>query len=139
MSEPISMADFRRQLNELQELAGNVKRDLALGGNDGGTHMPNMSHRLTKVEGVVEGLKHGQTQLLVTIGVVSAVLIGVGIFTLTELSTLSTKTEDLSGKVAELPSKISSQLLDISKTLADVIIAAKQQPPPPPVPPNTHQ
>jgi hypothetical protein len=78
--------------------------------------------RVARLEGVVDGLKHGQTQLLVSIGVVAAFVVGFGIYTLQRIDTLSDKVNDL-------PGKISSELRDITKTLAESITAAKQTPP----------
>jgi hypothetical protein len=133
MSEP-SLKYLQEQNSRLEkELSEARSRPPGDGaGGDGGSHMADVKDRVTRLEGEMGGLKHGQTQLLVSMGVVSAVLIGVGIYTLSELSSLSTKTNDLALKVAALPGQINSGLLDISKTLAEVIIATKQTDIPPP-------
>jgi hypothetical protein len=120
MSEPASLSEMRRQMTELQVLAAEVKQTLGGGGN--GTHMPDMSERLGKLEGTVEGLKHGQTQLLVAIGIVAAFVIGFGIYG-------AQRFDSLNEKVNGLPGQISAELRDITKTIAESITATKQQAP----------
>jgi len=124
MSDPVNLGEMRQQLTELHQLAATVKRDLSSGGGGGNTHMPDMSGRLGTLEGVVDGLKHGQTQLLVAIGIVAAFVIGFGVYTLQ-------KVDAVNEKVGALPAQISSELRDLTKTLADVIIATKSVQPPP--------
>jgi hypothetical protein len=105
-------------------------------GDGGDTHMPHMNERLAKVEGIVEGL--GRTQeftLVAVIGVgaiIAAFVIGFGIYSLQRIDVLN-------DKVNALPSQINSDLRDLTKTLADVIIATKQaqqSPPTPQTPPQ---
>jgi hypothetical protein len=97
------------------------------GGND--THMPDMNERMGRLEGEIGGLKHSQNMLLGGIGlvgglvaVVAAFVIGFGVYTLQKIDTVNEK-------VGALPGQIQTELLDISKTLAANISAAKQQPP----------
>jgi hypothetical protein len=100
-------------------------------GNDVPPHIPPMSDdsRIGRLEGEVGGLKHGQTQLLVAVGVVAAFVIGFGFYNLQRIDQVNDRVDRLSDKINELPGKISSELRDITKTLAESITAAKQQPP----------
>jgi hypothetical protein len=58
-------------------------------------------------------------RLMGAVTVVAAILIGVGVYGIK-------KTEDLSKKVDALSGQISSELRDITKTLAESITAAEQ-------------
>jgi hypothetical protein len=96
-------------------------------GDDG--HIPPMNERLGKLEGQMEGVKHGQNMLLGGLGLVGAIIIllvtlglGVGIYELQRI-------DQLSDKIGALPGQINSDLRDITKTLAQSISAAKQVPP----------
>lgn len=100
---------------------------------------PDINSRLAKLEGEVGGLKHGQTQLLVAVGIVAAFVIGFGFYTIQRVDALNEK-------VNAIPAQISSDIRDITKTIAESITAAKQQPPqvillpaPSPPPPNTQK
>lgn len=98
----------------------------------GPPHMPPMDdERLGRLEGAVDGLKRVQDLTAWAVLGVGALLLAISLYSLTRL-------DQLGDRVAELPSKVSSELRDITKTLAESITAAKQQQPqiilmPPPV------
>jgi hypothetical protein len=100
-------------------------------GDDG--YIPEMNERVSKLEGQQEGLKQSQLILLGAITMVSAILIALGLWIVSETKDLSkqldTKTEALSNKVEALPNQISNQLRDLTQTLSSAITASKQQPP----------
>jgi outer membrane murein-binding lipoprotein Lpp len=98
-------------------------------GSSGGGGSGHDGERLASIEGIVDGLKHVQSQLLVTIGVVSAVLIAVGLYTIAKVEQSSDRVERLTERVNELPSKMSADLRDLTRVLAESINAAKQTPP----------
>lgn len=94
---------------------------------DGGSsYMSDMKERLAKLEGIVEGLARTQEFTLVAVigvgAILAAFIIGFSVYGLQRF-------DQLSDKVSDLPAKISSDLRDITKTLAESITAAKQQPP----------
>jgi outer membrane murein-binding lipoprotein Lpp len=98
------------------------------GGNDSQIP-PDMNERLGRIEGEISGLKHGHAMTLGGLGLVAALVtigvaavIGFGVYELQRI-------DQLSEKVNELPGKISADLRDLTKTLAQSITAAKQQPP----------
>lgn len=109
---------------------GNPARDGdGLDGGGGNSHPPEMMERLAKLEGAfeglkmaIEGLRHSQNMMAGAITLVGAFVIGFGVYTLQRIDTLDSK-------VANLPSQISSDLRDITKTLATSITATKQTPP----------
>jgi len=109
--------------------------------------MPDVNERLGSVEGHLEGLKHVQNMLLGGIGILGTiisvlitVLVGLGVYELQRIDQIGDRIDSVNAKVNELPGKISVELRDITKTLADVIIAAKQPSPPPnpPAPPRRY-
>lgn len=81
-----------------------------------------MSDRISKLEGQQEGIKHGQAILFAAVSAVSAILIGVGIYTATRLDALS-------DKVNNLPSQISSEIRETNRAFSEALSAAKIQPP----------
>jgi hypothetical protein len=108
---------------------GVVAEGLEGGGGGDGPYIPSMNERLGKLEGQMEGVKHGHNMLLGGLGLIGGFIVllvtlglGIGIYELQRI-------DQLSDKVNELPGKISSDLRDITKTLAESINAAKQQPP----------
>jgi hypothetical protein len=135
VSETVSLEFLRRKLDDAN--ASRAKTEHNGGGPPRG---PTMSdERLGKLEGEIEGLKHGQNIMIGGVGLVAAFVIGFGVYTLTRVDQVGDRVDKLSDKVNELPEKISSELRDITKTLAEVITAVKQtqQPqPPPPAPPS---
>jgi hypothetical protein len=117
VAEP-NIIDFNHQADRLRKL---VESTPVTGGD--GPHMPDMDNeRLGKLEGMVEGLKHNQTITFAAIALVSAILLAVSSYSLVKLDILT-------GRVSELPSKISSDLRDITSTLSQAITATKQQAP----------
>lgn len=131
MSEPVSISDYKRQLAELQEAVAATKQHIGMDRGGGGPHFPDMSERMGRFEGIVEGLKHGQAQLLVAVGILAAFVVGFGIYTLQRIDQVGDRLERVSDRVADLPNKISTDLRDIAKTLAEIITATKVQAPGP--------
>lgn len=137
------MADIRllhSQLTDEQRanIASQAERPHLAGGN-GGPHLPGMDERIGRLEGSVEGLRHSQNLTVGIVSLVALVLIGLSVYELQRL-------DSLSDKVSALPGQISSDMRDLTKTLADAITAAKQQPPqvilmpaPPPQPAQPQQ
>jgi hypothetical protein len=130
-----------RRLAELEDTEPTLTLRDAGGGN--GPHMPDMSERLGRLEGEVGGLKHGQNMMLGGLGLVAALVtivvasvVGFGIYELQRIDQVGDRITTVNDKVNELPGKIGAELRDITKTLADVIIATKQVQPPTPVPPT---
>jgi len=114
------------------------------GGDD---HMYAMlSQRMTRIETEFGGLKRIQDMTVLSVLGVGAIVIALLIYGLTRI-------DQVSERVSKIPSEISADLRDISKTLAESITAAKQQPPQvilmpapqqqapqaPPPPPNTRR
>ena len=81
-----------------------------------------LSERLSRVEGIIQGLQHSHSQMFVSIVLVATTMIGLSIYILTKI-------DGLTDRMNALPGAISSDLRDITKTLAESITAAKQQPP----------
>ena len=78
---------------------------------------------------VVDGIRHGQNLMLTIFGVLSAVMIGVGIYQMQRLDQLSEKLNETNQRVAEVPSKVSSDVQGLTATLANTITAARQPAP----------
>jgi hypothetical protein len=87
-----------------------------------GAYIPSMDTRIGKLEGTVEGLRHSQNLTLGGLTILVAVVLG-------GFGYMLNRIDALDNRVVELPTKISAELRDISKTLAESIAAAKQQPP----------
>jgi hypothetical protein len=138
--EVVDVRFLRRRLEEAQE---DLRRS-QLGNGEGGSYMPDMSERLGRLEGEISGLKHGQNMTLGGLGLIVALVtivvgavVGFGVYELQRIDQLGDRIGSLNDRVNELPGKISSDLRDLTKTLADVIIATKQtQTPTPPAPPS---
>jgi hypothetical protein len=129
MAEP-DLEFLRRQLAQ-QRAAAEQQGHGSGGGGPIGYDMSD--ERIGRLEGAVEGLRHSQNMLAGLIALVAAFVIGFGIYTLQKI-------DGLDDKVNKLPGQISSDIRDITKTLAEVITATKQQTPqvilmPPPSPP----
>jgi outer membrane murein-binding lipoprotein Lpp len=119
----VSVEFLERQLAQLKGEAGESKMAAPqTGGPGSGSNSGPEVDRVGKLEGAVDGLRHNQSMLLGAVGLVLTVLVGVSVYGLNRLDQINTR-------VTELPSKISSDFRDITKTLAEVITAAKQQQP----------
>jgi hypothetical protein len=118
MAAEIEVHLLRAQLAKLQSERGPDPT----GGGGGGPHMPDMSERMTKLEGAFEGLKRVQDITVLSVVGVGAILIALMLYSLNRIDVLSEH-------INKIPSEISSDLRDITKTLAESITAAKQQPP----------
>jgi len=92
------------------------------GGSGGGETTFALEARLANVEGSIQGLSQSQNILGLLVGIVGAFVIGFGIYNLQRVDALT-------DKVGALPGQISSDMRDLTKTLAETITAAKQQPP----------
>ena len=137
--------EFLRHQNRL--LWERIATERRADGGGGGFYMPDVNERLGSLEGHLEGLKHVQNMLLGGIGILGTiisvlitVLVGLGVYELQRIDQIGDRIDSVNAKVNELPGKISVELRDITKTLADVIIAAKQPSPPPnpPAPPRRY-
>ena len=98
--------------------------------------------RLGRLEGELSGLQHAQNMTLGGLGLIAALVaivvaavIGFGIYELQRIDQVGDRINTLNDKVNELPGKISADMRDLTKTLADTITAARQSVPPP-VPPE---
>lgn len=117
----IELSLLQRRFGEAQE----ELRHFQSAGGGNGTYIPDMSERLGKLEGEVGGLKHAQNMTLGGLALVVALLVGFAVYGLQRIDQLGDRINALNDKVNELPGKISSDLRDLTKTLADVIIATK--------------
>ena len=84
--------------------------------------MVDLDERIGRLEGALDGLRHSQNMLLGAIGLVAAIVLGVGVYGLQRI-------DNLNDAVNALPGQISAELRDISQTLAESITAARQSPP----------
>jgi outer membrane murein-binding lipoprotein Lpp len=128
----VSLDLLRRQLDRISDsLNANEEVLSQHGGGDGRPPMANTDGRIGRLEAAMEGLKHSQNLLAVAVLGVGAILVALGIYSLQRIDTIS-------DRVSALPSQVGSELRDLTKTLADVIIAAKQTQPTtaPPIPPT---
>lgn len=106
-------------LELLKRQLADAKRDAPLkSGGGGGTSSGMDNERLAKLEGAFDGLRHNQTVMFSVIGVVAALLLALGTYTLSKLDTLNSR-------IAELPGKISADFRDINRTLSEAITASK--------------
>lgn len=107
--------------------------------SNGGPHPPDMtdlSNRVSKVEGAVEGLKGSIDALRIVIGalqwvigILAIVIVGGISFVGFQILGTSNRVTALETKVDELPDKINSNLQNLTRTLSDAITASKQQAP----------
>jgi hypothetical protein len=85
-----------------------------------------MRERIARMEGEARSLRRIQDLTLAAVlgvgAILAAFIIGFGFYTFQ-------KVDLISDRVNDLPNKISSELRDITRTLAASITAAKQQPP----------
>lgn len=123
----ISLDFLRRQLDRVQESLNTNEEVLFDHSGDGGPPMSNADERMGRLEAAIEGLRHSQNLLVAAVFGVGAILAALGIYSLQRIDTLA-------DRVNALPTEISSEIRDITKTLADVIIATKQAQPSPPIP-----
>jgi len=133
---PVDLEAYRRERAQVALTTNETSS-----GDGSGPHMPDMpDERLPRLEGVVEGLKHGQTQLLVSIGVVAAFVVGFGIYTLQRIDQATDRVEKLSDKVNALPGQINGDIRALVNVIAESITATRQQQPPQiivvPIPPQ---
>jgi hypothetical protein len=95
------------------------------GGVDGGspeTQLTDMQVRLARPEGEISAYK-------LLFAAIIAILIGGFAFLGVQVTRVDGKATTIAADVQGLPSKISANLLDLTRTLADAINAAKQVPP----------
>jgi hypothetical protein len=96
-----------------------------------------MQLQLARLEGEVNAYK-------LLFAAIIAILIGGFAFLGVQITRVDGKVSATASEVQELPGKINRNLLDITRTLAEAITAAKQQQPqvilmPPPAPPGGDQ
>lgn len=127
----VSVDLLRRRVSELEreQVARGTLGGDNHGGDGNGPHMPDMNERIGKVEAAIEGVRHVQNFTLGVIGIVAAIGIAFSVYFLQRIDSLDAGQTALAERVADLPNKINANLLDLTKTLADSITAAKQTPP----------
>jgi hypothetical protein len=85
-------------------------------GGGGGDYIEPMNERVAKLEVAVKGLRDSINIMLAVVGIVVLILLyGVA------------RIDQLNDRVTALPNQISTDLRDITRTLAESITAAKQQ------------
>jgi hypothetical protein len=99
------------------------------GSGTGGEWTNDMTQRVSRMEGALDGLKHNQTITFGAIAMVSTILVAVSSYTFLRVDALSARISTLEVRVNELPGKIAAELRDLNNTLAQAITAAKQAPP----------
>lgn len=127
----VNMDLLKRRIAELEKASDTrpLIEERYSGGGGSGPHMPDMSERLGRIEGEISGLKHSQNiHLAALAGSFATVLVAVGIVFAILLS-LWNKVDQQGDQIVQLPGKISAELRDITRTLAESITAAKQTPP----------
>jgi hypothetical protein len=92
------------------------------GGGASGEWTNDMTQRLSRMEGALDGLRLNQTITFSAVVLVSTIVIAVSSYSLVKIGTLEMR-------VNELPGRISAELRDLNNTLAQAITAAKQAPP----------
>jgi hypothetical protein len=112
------------RIARLQQQAGEtvsiIGRD---DGNQPPPREPPMSDdRIGRLEGIVEGLRHGQTLTLTALGFVLALVIAFGVYGVKRM-------DDLNEKMGSIPGQISRDVRDLTNALSAAITASKQQPP----------
>ena len=115
-----------QDLGKVVTLRTNAPHLTQTGDGGGGPHMIDME-RVSRIEGEIEGLKHGHNMLLGGLGLVGAIIVvlvsiglGIGVYELQRL-------DQLSEKFNALPAQISSDLRDITKTLAESITGRRNR------------
>ena len=132
MVDAPKVVPLREQAAQSPLLEGQLSAP-SLDGGGNGPDMPGMNERLAKLEGAfeglrtaIEGLRHAQNMIIGTVlgvgGILAAFIIGFGVYSLQRM-------DNVQRDVSALPSQISAEMRDITKTLAESITAAKQMPP----------
>lgn len=117
-------------------VAGQRLRELGQGRTGGPDRdPPDLRERLAKLEGAFDWLK-------VVLTLLTAVMIGGFAFLGVQVTRTEGRVSELGAAVSSLPDKINSNLLALTRTLADAIAASKQTPPqviimPAPAPPGS--
>jgi hypothetical protein len=122
------------------------RRSTALEGGNGGPHPPDMSDlsgRVAKIEGSVDGLKSSVDALRWVIGILAVIVVGSISFLGFQITRIDSRVAGVESKIDQLPERINNNMLNLTKTLSDAITAAKQQTPqvillqpPPPMSPQ---
>jgi hypothetical protein len=113
----ISPEFLRRKLAEMEEgvVASSAKKS---GGGGDETHISGMDGRIGRLEGAIEGMRHSQNLMIGIVSLVALLVVGFGVYGLQRM-------DQINDKVAALPGQISSDLRDLTKTIADSITASK--------------
>lgn len=133
MANDNNVVTFQQRQREQAEALDQSRQRFGGGGSSGTSGGD--GEKLARLEGIVEGLRTNHTLLMSCIGLVSALLLALGSYTLVKL-------DQLSSRVGELPSRITTDIQALTSTLSQSITAAKQpQPqviliPPPPSSPT---
>jgi hypothetical protein len=123
--DSVSLEFLKRRMAELETLQDKRAGRRTRGSPPEGPGM--RDERIGKLEGAIEGLRHAQNLTVGVVAVFAAVMIGLMVYTLQRI-------DQLSDRVADLPGKISADMRDLTKTLADTITAARQPAPLPSLP-----
>jgi hypothetical protein len=118
MTDQTKVVRLRGQFEEARGMP-DVDARISSGGDGGDSHIPEMDTRIGRLEGAIEGLRHSQNLLVGIVSIVALIVIGFGVYELQRI-------DQLGDKVAALPQEINTNLLNLTKTLADSITAAKQ-------------
>jgi hypothetical protein len=124
MADKVNLEFLQRQLAQQRAALEHERETEGIRkGGGSGPHDPGMeTERVARLEGAVEGLRHSQNILAALVALVAAFVIGFGIYTLQKI-------DNLDDKVNKLPAQISSDIRDLTQTLANAITASKQQAP----------
>ena len=111
--------------------AGTDQNPPTTGGNGGppGSQLNDMHVRLAKLESDVSSFRWMLGLVPAIFALVAAILIGGFAFLGVQVTRMDGRVSTISTDVQSLPQKINSNLLDLTRTLADAITASKQAPP----------
>jgi hypothetical protein len=113
------------------------------GGGGGNT----IGERLARLEGVfegfnriVEGIRHSQNLMIGLVSLLALILIGLSVYELQRLDAMDAQIAQTNQRVSEVPGKVSTDVRELTQTLANVITAARQPAPAPePAPAPTNK
>lgn len=91
--------------------------------------MTDLTGRVSKLEGAVDGLKSSVDAMRWIVGVLALLVVGGISFLGIQVTRIDGHSASLETKVDELPGRIDTNLQNLTRTLADAITAAKQTPP----------
>lgn len=122
--DKISLDLLHRQLDRIQASLNAEDDVLSAAQRVAELPMPDINEKIGRLDGAIEGLRHSQHLTVISVLGAGAILIAIGVYTLQRI-------DSLYDRVNAIPGEISSEMRDLTKTLADVIIATKQASPSP--------